>query len=117
MQPRQRDRVPPVRLDPLARPLRDQSRRNHHAVVAKIPDLPAQPVPLGRGLEADVQAIISTAELLDRPLDRRRPVLDLAEEPNLARAAALGNRHSMLHLGPSNAQKPRYTRPWLALRT
>src|SRR5215217_4896575 len=47
MQPRQRDRVPPVRLDPLARPLRDQSRRNHHAVVAKIPDLPAQPVPLG----------------------------------------------------------------------
>src|SRR5215218_8717796 len=48
MQPRQRDRVPPVRLDPLARPLRDQSRRNHHAVVAKIPDLPAQPVPLGR---------------------------------------------------------------------
>jgi hypothetical protein len=45
MQPCQRDRIPPVGLDPLARPLRDQSRRNHHAVVAKIPDLPIQPVP------------------------------------------------------------------------
>jgi hypothetical protein len=39
MQPRQRDRVPPVRLDALTRPLRDQGRRNHHAVVAKIANL------------------------------------------------------------------------------
>ena len=38
MQARQRDRVPPVRLDPLPWPLRNQSRCNHHAVVAKIPE-------------------------------------------------------------------------------
>jgi hypothetical protein len=63
-----------------------------------------------------VQAIIPTAELLDRPLDRRRPVLDLAEEPNLARAAALGNRHSMLHLGHVERTKASLCRPWLALR-
>ena len=42
MQPRQGDRVPAVRLDPLARPLRDQRRSNHGAVVAEVPDLPAQ---------------------------------------------------------------------------
>lgn len=98
MQPRQRHRVPPVRLDPLARPLRDQSRRNHHAVVAKIADLPIQPVPRRPGLEADMQSIILPGQLLDRPLDRRRPVLDLTEEPDLAAAATLGNRNRMLHL-------------------
>jgi hypothetical protein len=43
MQPRQRDRAPPVRLDPLPRP----RRRNHHAVVAKIPDLPTAAAALG----------------------------------------------------------------------
>ena len=48
MQPRQRDRVPPVRLDPLARPLRDQGRRNNHAVVTKIADLTAMEATLAK---------------------------------------------------------------------
>jgi hypothetical protein len=39
-----------------------------------------------------VQPVIALAELLDRPLDRGRLVLDLAEEPDLTRAAALGDR-------------------------
>ena len=98
MQPRQRDRVPPVGLDPLARPLRDQRRRNHHAVVAKIPNLPTQPVTRRPGLEADMQSIIPLGQLLDCPLDRRRPVLNLTKESDLAGPAALGNRHGVLHL-------------------
>src|SRR5256885_583138 len=44
MQPRQSDRVPSVRLDALARPLRNQGGRNHHAVVTKIADLTAKSV-------------------------------------------------------------------------
>jgi hypothetical protein len=43
MQPRLRDRVAPVRLDPLARPLRDQRRRDHHAIMTKRLDLTIKP--------------------------------------------------------------------------
>ncbi|GLS35748.1 hypothetical protein GCM10010869_13370 [Mesorhizobium tianshanense] len=99
MQPRQRDRVPSVRLDPLARPLRDQGRRNHHAVVTKIANLPAQPVTGRPGLEADVQSIILLSQLLDRPLYRCRTIFDLADKPDLAGAAALRDRHRVLLLG------------------
>jgi EmrB/QacA subfamily drug resistance transporter len=62
MQPRQRDRVSSVRLDALARPLWDQGGRNHHAVVTKVADLPAQPVTRRPGLEADVQSIILSSQ-------------------------------------------------------
>jgi hypothetical protein len=99
MQPRQRDRIPSVRLDPLSRPLRDQGRRNHHAVVTEFANLPAQPVTRRPGLEADVQSIISFSQLLDRPLYRRRTILHLADKPDLAGAAALGERHRVLLLG------------------
>src|SRR5262245_22483433 len=99
MQPRQRDRVPPVRLDALARPLRDQGRRNHHAVVTEFANLPAQTVTRRPSLEADVQSIISFSQLLDRPLYRRRTILHLAEKPDLARAATLRERHRVFLLG------------------
>jgi hypothetical protein len=66
--------------------------------VAEIPDLPTQPVTRRPGLEADVQSIIPLGQLLDYPFDRRRPVLDLTEESDLAAAAALGNRYRMFHL-------------------
>ena len=33
VQPRQTGRIPPIRLDPIARPLRDQRRRHHNAFV------------------------------------------------------------------------------------
>src|SRR5215204_974899 len=116
MQPRQRDRVPPVRLDPLARPLRDQSRRNHHAVVAKIPDLPAQPVPLGRASKQTCRRSYRLPSLLIvrsiaadlfsiSPRNRTSPV-----RPPSAIATAC------FILARSNATKASYTRPCLALR-
>jgi hypothetical protein len=98
MQPRQRHRVPPVGLDPFAWPLRDQRRRHHHAVVAKIPNLPVQSVTRRPGLEADMQAIVLPGQLLDRPLDHGRPVLDLAEKPDFTAAVALGDRDRVLQL-------------------
>jgi hypothetical protein len=99
MQPCQHDRVPSVRFDSLARPLRDQGWRNHHAVVTKIADLPAQSVTRRPSFETDVQSIILLSQFLDRPLYRRRIILDLADKPDLAGAAALRNRQRVFFLG------------------
>ena len=73
MQPRQRDRVPPVRLDPLARALRNQGRSDHHTIVAERLDLAIKPISRRPGLEADMQPVVSLRQSLDRPLDRSRP--------------------------------------------
>jgi hypothetical protein len=72
MQPRQRNGVPPVGLDPLAGRLWDQSWGNHHALVAQIPDLTIQPVPGRTRFEADMQPTIPSRQLSDHPLDRSR---------------------------------------------
>jgi hypothetical protein len=60
--------------------------------------LPIKPVTRRPGLEADLQLLVSPTKLLDQPLDRPRPVLDLAQKPDLASSAALRNRHRVLQL-------------------
>lgn len=67
--------------------------------MTKIADLPAQSVTRRSGLETDVQSIILLSQLLDRPLYRRRIILDLAEKPDLALATALCNRQRVFFLG------------------
>ena len=59
MQPRQRNRISPVRFDPLARPFRDQSRSDHHAFVAERLDLPIKPVSRRPGFKTNMQPIVS----------------------------------------------------------
>jgi hypothetical protein len=98
MQPGQRDRISPVRLDPLARTLRDQGRRDHQAVVPQLLNLTIQPVPRRASFKANVQPAIPARQLLDRPLDRRRRVFNVTEEPHLAGPASLGNRQRVLRL-------------------
>jgi hypothetical protein len=105
VQPRQGDCVAPVRLDPITGPFRDQSRGDHQAVVAKFLDLPIQPVTRRTRFEADLQPSIAGRELLDGPLDPGRRVLDLTQEPDLASAASLGNRHRVLRLGNVECDK------------
>jgi hypothetical protein len=85
MQPRQRNRVAPVCLDPLARPFRDQSWSDHQAVVAEGLHLAIKIVSRRPGFKADMQPILSACQSLDRPLDRQRTVLDSAEKPDLSR--------------------------------
>ncbi|MER8701188.1 hypothetical protein [Mesorhizobium sp. M1273] len=51
-QPRQTDRIAPVRLDALARALGDQRRRNDIAALTELDDLPVKPVAVGRGLRS-----------------------------------------------------------------
>ena len=99
MQPRQRHRIASVRLDPLARALWDQGRRNHHAIMTEIADLAVQSVTRRTGFETDMQAIIAFSQLADRPLDRRRPVLDFTDKPDLTGPTALRDRYSVLFLG------------------
>jgi hypothetical protein len=83
MQPRQRDRIPPVRLDPLARPFRDQSRSDHHAIVAESQDLPIKPVSRRPGFKANMQPIVSARQSLDRSPDRQRAVPQRLRETGL----------------------------------
>lgn len=99
MQPRKRDRVSPVGLDPLTRALRDQSWRNDHAVMTESLDLAIQPVPNRAGLKADMQPTIAARQLLDDLLDPRRRVLDISKKSDLASAAAFGDRNRMLRFG------------------
>ena len=66
MQPRQRNRISPVRFDPLARPFRDQSRRDHHAFVAERLDLPIKPVSRRPGFKTNMQPIVSAGQSLDQ---------------------------------------------------
>jgi hypothetical protein len=99
MQPRQRDRIPTVRLDPLARPFRDQSWSDHHAIVAEGLDLAIKPVSRRPGFKADMQPLVPVRQSLDCPLDRQRTVLDIAEKPDLPGPASFRDRHRVLLLG------------------
>jgi hypothetical protein len=117
VQPCQREGVAPVRLDPLTGPFRDQSRGDHQTIVSQLLDLPIQPVTRRTRFEADLQPAIPGGEFLDGPLDPRRRVLHLAQEPDLAGAAWLGDRHRVLRLGDVECDKSyAILPPWFALR-
>jgi hypothetical protein len=98
MQPRQRRRIPPVGLDPLSWPLRDQRWSDHQAGMPQSLDLPIQPVPGRPRLIAEMQLTIPAGLLADQPLHRRRRARYIAEKAHLAAAPAIGNRHRMLRL-------------------
>jgi hypothetical protein len=105
VQPRQRDRVAPVGLDPLARPFWDQRRSDHQAIVAESPNLAIKPVPRRPGLKADMQSAVARRQSLDRPLDRSRAVFDLAEKPDFPGPASLRERHRVFLLGDVKSDK------------
>jgi hypothetical protein len=63
---RQRNRIPTVRLDPLARSFWDRRRSDHQAVVPERLHLAIKPVSRRPGLEADMQPVISGRQSLDR---------------------------------------------------
>ena len=64
-----------------------------------------KPVSRRAGFKADMQAAVSVGQSLDRPLDRQRRVLDIAEEPDLPRAPSLRDRHGVLLLGDIKSHK------------
>jgi hypothetical protein len=105
VQTRQRHRIAPVRLDPLARSFRDQSRSDHHAIVAEILNLAIKPVSRRPSFEADMQPVVSARQSLDRPLDRQRTVLDIAEKSDFPGTTSLRDRHGMFLLGDVKSDK------------
>jgi len=117
MQSRQRDRVAPVCLDALARPFRDQGRSDHHAIVAEGMNLAVKPGSRRPSFKADMQPLVSVRQSLDRPLDRQRTVLDIAEKADLPGPAAFRDRHGVLLLRDVKSDKSfAIFFPWSALR-
>src|SRR5579863_3133002 len=98
-------RVAPVRLDALARPFRDQGRSDHHAIVAEGMNLAVKPVSRRPSFKADMRPLVSVRQSLDRPLDRQRTVLDIAEKADLPGPAAFRDRHGVLLLRDVKSDK------------
>jgi hypothetical protein len=116
MQPRQRNRIPSIRFYPLARPFRNQSRSDNHAFVAERLDLAITPISRWSSFKADMQPVVPTCQSLDRPLDRQRTVLDVAEKPDFSRPPRFCDRDRVLLLRDVESQRLRNTFPWSALR-
>ena len=105
VQSRQRHRVAPVRLDPLAQPFRDQGRRDHQAIVAESLNLSIKPISRRPRFKADMQPLVSVRQSLDRPLDRQRAVFHIAKETDLSRPIPFRDRHRVLLLGDVKSHK------------
>jgi hypothetical protein len=97
-QARQRHRIAPVRLHPVARLARDERGRHHRAGVAERHDLAVEPVPGRAGLVADMQPPVPRRQARDQLSHRLGAGVDLAEVTHLAPSAGLGHRHRVLRL-------------------
>src|SRR6201985_2602255 len=105
MKTRQRNRIATARLDPLARPRRDQRRSDHQAIVAERLDLAIEPVSRRPGFEADMQPAVPSRQSFDCPLDRYRSVFDIAEKSDFASPPAFRDRHRVLFLRDIKSHK------------
>jgi hypothetical protein len=75
------------------------------------------PISRRPSFKTDMQPLVTLRQSLDRPLDRPRAVLDLAEKPHLAGPARFRDRHGVLFLHDVESDKKlRYAFPWSALR-
>jgi hypothetical protein len=93
MQRRQGRGVTAVRLHPVARPPRNQSRRHHHAVAAEVGELPVQAVTARAGLVTHPELLAAPPQAFDQPADRLGPILHASQVPHLAIATACRYRH------------------------
>jgi hypothetical protein len=64
-----------------------------------------------------MQPLVSVRQSLDRPLDRQRTGLDIAQKRDFPGSAPFRDRHSVRLLRHVESDKKlRYTFPWSALR-
>lgn len=92
-QPRQRYRITPVRLDPITRLARYERWSNHNAGVAEFGDQPMQAIAGRPSLVTAMQAIVLGCQLGQQPPHAFRRGVDLAEIPNIAIPASVGQRY------------------------
>jgi hypothetical protein len=93
MQPRQTGRIPPICLDPVARPLWNQGGGDNNAVVPVPRQLALDAVTTRPGFVAQPQLHPLLAELANQPVQSRRRVGDPAVVANLTPQAAFRYRH------------------------
>src|SRR5207302_3436871 len=93
VQSRQTGGIPPIRLDPIARPLRDQRRRHHNAVVPVRRQMTLDAIAARARLVAEPKPDALAAELAHQAIQGPRRVGDPTIFPDLAADAALGDRH------------------------
>ena len=74
VQPCQTGGIPPIGLDPVARPLRDQRRRHHNALLPVRRQVTLDAVAAPAGLIAEPQLHPLVAKLAGQPLQRCRRV-------------------------------------------
>jgi hypothetical protein len=84
---------------------RNQSRSDHKAIAAEGLNLTIKPISRRPSLKADMQPIVSVSQSLDRPLDRQRTVIDLAEKPDFPSPASLRDRDRVLLLADVESNK------------
>ena len=110
MQPRQRNRISPVRLrDPLARPFRDQEPERPPCIRGRALGFADKArIPSARLQNNSIQPIVSARQSLDRSLDRQRAVLDVAENPDFSTSRPLPR--SRLRASSWRRRKPRRLR-------
>ena len=68
-------------------------------------NLAIKPVSRRPSFKADMQPLVSVRQSLDRPLDRQRTVLDIAEKSDLPGPAAFRDRHGVLLLRDVKSDK------------
>jgi hypothetical protein len=87
VQPRELDRVPTVRLDPLPRLARYQRRRHHVTLVSHLTQLSLDAVAARAGLIAKPKFVPLGGQLSRQPLHRGRPVRDFSILAHFAKAS------------------------------
>jgi hypothetical protein len=92
VQRRQGRGVTAVRLHPVARTPRNQSRCHHHAVAAEVGELPVPAVTPRAGLVTHPQLLAAPPQAFDQPAHHLGPVLHAPQMPHLAIATALRDR-------------------------
>jgi hypothetical protein len=93
VQPRQAGGIPPIGLDPIARPLRDQRRRHHDALMPPGRQATVDAIPARPRFVAKPQPRAVAAKLAQQTVQRRRRVRDPAVLPHLAAQATRRHRN------------------------
>jgi hypothetical protein len=114
MQSRQRDRVPPVRLDAFRPSVSGSELERPPCSRAESVDLTMKTVSRRPGFAADMHSVVSIRQSLDRPLDRQWAILDVPKKSDLSRPAL---PRSQQCASSWRSRKPHWTlahRRWLA---
>ena len=102
---RQHQRIPAIRLHPIARFDRDQRWRHHNVIMAQTGQQPVQPIIARTGFVAEAQATPRFAQARHHLCENRRTALENSDLADLAAASALGNCDGDRALCTSNPRK------------